>query len=616
MADKILNTRIKLKIDTLAHWEAIKDTFKPMAGEVCIVEVPSVEGSTLQPMMLKIGQYTDESKTELKTWGQLDWVSAKAADVYNWAKKPNLDVNDLPILPITVIDDKTKGKFITDISYENDTFTITRSDVDWTDIKNAPDFALAAHLGVVANLTTTAKVAVDAINEHDTEIGDLTSLNTTNKDNLVSAINEALQAVEVGGTGSVVTVAKQETPTEGSEATYVVNQGGKAVDVKIEIPKYDTSADYGILSIANAADDKTLTIDNTNAQNPTIKVTPNTFDAYGAASQALKEAKEYADAKPHVDTQTQVVAGGDYITVNPATLVAGEVNTYTVAVNEAALKTLIGEQTTAAMEFKGATSSLPEAPAKGDMYKVTASFEVAGETAKVGDSIVYNGEEWFLIPSGDDIEDTWRPIIAGGNTLETSETLELVAGTNVAITEDGGKVTISATDTTYTADNGLELLENNVFAIKTSGVTADKIANGAVTTDKLGADVKTTLDSKQEQFATLTKIEGVGIAGVNIAAVSEIKLEAQGQVTVNTSAGGFKFNNKDVAVKDDLAPYALKTEIPTDFGVTKITSNDTTSSDDSNISGLKVTPVEGTGEVNIEIDDTITFIFDCGGAIN
>ena len=89
-------------------------------------------------------------------------------------------------------------------------------------------------MGAVANLTTTAKTVVGAINEHDVEIGDLTALNTTNKSNLVTAINEALQAVEVGGTGSVVTVVK-DTTSDGSLATYTVKQGGNAVGDKIEV---------------------------------------------------------------------------------------------------------------------------------------------------------------------------------------------------------------------------------------------------------------------------------------------------------------------------------------------------------------------------------------------
>lgn len=93
-------------------------------------------------------------------------------------------------------------------------------------------------------------------------------------------------------------------------------------------------------------------------------------------------------------------------------------------INEAELKDLIASETTAAMEFKGAATALPENPAKGDMYKVTATFKVGDEDVKVGDSIVYDGEQWFIIPSGDDIEDTWRPVTG----VDNDSTLTFAAG--------------------------------------------------------------------------------------------------------------------------------------------------------------------------------------------
>lgn len=79
-------TRLQLKYDTLANWQAVKDTFTPLAGEVCIakVEVNDPANKLLDPVMIKVGDGTS-------TWGQLDWVSAKAADVYSWAKKSEED---------------------------------------------------------------------------------------------------------------------------------------------------------------------------------------------------------------------------------------------------------------------------------------------------------------------------------------------------------------------------------------------------------------------------------------------------------------------------------------------------------------------------------------------
>lgn len=80
--EKILNTRIQLKYDTLANWNA--STFKLKAGELAIVRVGEMkDGSThtneQYPVLFKVG-------TGDHTFSQLPFASALAADVYTWAK--------------------------------------------------------------------------------------------------------------------------------------------------------------------------------------------------------------------------------------------------------------------------------------------------------------------------------------------------------------------------------------------------------------------------------------------------------------------------------------------------------------------------------------------------
>jgi len=90
MADKILRTKIALLYKTYAEWDAIKDTYKPLKGEVCFCEVPASTGAVVNEpaVLLKVGNGTD-------FFGNLPWSSAKAADVYGWAKKENLEFADL-----------------------------------------------------------------------------------------------------------------------------------------------------------------------------------------------------------------------------------------------------------------------------------------------------------------------------------------------------------------------------------------------------------------------------------------------------------------------------------------------------------------------------------------
>lgn len=76
MAEKILSTRIALKIDTLENWK--KSTLPLKKGELALATVAAEAGTGLtEPVvMLKVGE------DGVKTFSQLDWnVYAKAADV-------------------------------------------------------------------------------------------------------------------------------------------------------------------------------------------------------------------------------------------------------------------------------------------------------------------------------------------------------------------------------------------------------------------------------------------------------------------------------------------------------------------------------------------------------
>ena len=76
-----LNTRLKLKYDSYEHWSAEANQFKLLEGEVAFCYIPdAVDPVRNAPtLMYKVGDGT-------KTFNQLSWGSALAADVYNWAK--------------------------------------------------------------------------------------------------------------------------------------------------------------------------------------------------------------------------------------------------------------------------------------------------------------------------------------------------------------------------------------------------------------------------------------------------------------------------------------------------------------------------------------------------
>lgn len=81
----------------------------------------------------------------------------------------------------------------------------------------------------------------------------------------------------------------------------------------------------------------------------------------------------------------------------------------------------------------------------------------------------------MLIPSGDDIEDTWRPIQLSGTQIlangNTTNALNFIPGTNVGITNSNGSLTFTATDTTYGADRGISLVSGK-FGHSNTAITA------------------------------------------------------------------------------------------------------------------------------------------------
>lgn len=79
MANKTFNTRIKNKIDTYTNWVE-KDPVL-LNGEIAVVVIPAETGAVQgEPVTLfKVGDGT-------KKFSQLDFIGAKAADVYSWAK--------------------------------------------------------------------------------------------------------------------------------------------------------------------------------------------------------------------------------------------------------------------------------------------------------------------------------------------------------------------------------------------------------------------------------------------------------------------------------------------------------------------------------------------------
>ena len=89
MADTTLQTRIKLRYGSYSEWQ--NSTLKLLAGEVAVCYLPANNEevkNTAPTVLFKVGDGS-------KIFNELQWASARAADVYNWAKQSTFPIANL-----------------------------------------------------------------------------------------------------------------------------------------------------------------------------------------------------------------------------------------------------------------------------------------------------------------------------------------------------------------------------------------------------------------------------------------------------------------------------------------------------------------------------------------
>ena len=329
----VINTRIQLKYDTLANWTTNNPLL--LAGELAIVTVGNSHTDTTpdngtHPVLFKVGP---------GNFNALPFASALAADVYSWAKESSIAYD-----VVETKTDKYTGNALTGVEWDSSlnngkgglkftkgTQFATKAELEAaleafggdldaiTDTDTRYVFELVttegdAHKGqikVTATTYTNGEAGAPAYSYFDVLTTDEVNAILANYYTKEEAdarfapidVDTGVHSVLLtGGTNNgTLKLTVDGTPTDNiavtglGDAAYTtvsaLNATAKGYADAVEA-KLPTTADYGVLTVAKG--DDTITIGGT-AQNPTIAVTANKFDAYGAAGDALDEAKEYAD---------------------------------------------------------------------------------------------------------------------------------------------------------------------------------------------------------------------------------------------------------------------------------------------------------------------------------
>ena len=243
----------------------------------------------------------------------------------------------------------------------------------------------------------------NAIEDVNAKIGDLESLNTTAKTNLVGAINEVLAAVGAGGTSAQVTMTTDST-TPGMAKSYTIKQGASTVGV-IDIPKdmVVSSAEvvtdpedqdpgtYIVLTIANATEDKVY-----------INV-GKLVDIY-TAQQGAAQVQLSIDQSRNIISAT-IVAGS----ITATELAANAVTTEKIADANVTKAKLSSEVQTSLGKADTAVQSVTEGSANGTIavngsdvnvhglgtaaYTNTDAYEAAGSVAAAKTALIGTDED-------------------------------------------------------------------------------------------------------------------------------------------------------------------------------------------------------------------------------
>lgn len=192
------------------------------------ITLPKTDLSGLIP---KITGATAGNVVTAKADGTVEDSGIKAADLATKAE-------------VKAVEDKADANKASIDAINNADTGILKTAKDYADskVKDLADGAVATNTSAIATLNgdeTTAgsvkKAVKDCSDTINAKIGDVSTLTTTEKTNLVGAVNEVKSTVDSAKTAGEVTVTTDST-TEGYLKTYTIKQGGVEIS-KIDIPK-------------------------------------------------------------------------------------------------------------------------------------------------------------------------------------------------------------------------------------------------------------------------------------------------------------------------------------------------------------------------------------------
>ena len=272
MAEQILKTRIQMKYDSYANWTSTTlgnnkgANLVLKAGEIGICYLPTdyseaqVVGSQPPQILFKVGNGSAK-------FSELPWASAKAADVYDWAKQASLPVTkegNGNVVAGIAWDEATKGiKFTTASVATSEGLEQLIGRVQAIEDGYATDAKLAAAVEAInaAIALKADKTYVDEQLALKVNVSDFNTFKTENTAAIGAAKEQAIAAAKTE-TESQVGALRDGAVKDNADAIAAIKDHASVdsfADVMTEMAKYQLSGDYATKAeaqgYANAKDD-------------------------------------------------------------------------------------------------------------------------------------------------------------------------------------------------------------------------------------------------------------------------------------------------------------------------------------------------------------------------
>lgn len=528
MANEI-KTRIQLKYDSYANWTTHDPVL--LKGEIAIAELAATNAQVQNgpnaepqhPILFKVGNGTAK-------FSALPWASALAADVHAWAKQSENDfvTNFLALKTTdgTTMQAKLDAVFATDaelataiadlrkeIPTQLGVMSVNKKDATAIEVDNTD----AANPKIGLKLNNAGNVVLTQDNDGlaaNVDIPDLTGGK--------AAGNDAKVVSGVTVNGHEITVGEKEIK-KAENSVITVTGGADAITIGADLSGYKTKQEVveknfeGIEVVSNITQDENGKLAVTSHALPNAGTDLGVIKSGGVATIAGGQITEISAAKTAetaemAETAKKVENG---LTISVAgTQKAAYDGSAVVAVDITAADLGLAS----AMHFVGALTEAPESAQPGDVYLNTANKK----------EYVYDTTHGW-VELGDE----------GSHALKT--------------------ITITGTDG-LTGGGSLE--QNRTIGIADGGVATAKIADKAVTEDKLADEVKTKLNTQYYIQAGSNDAKApVGL--VTTAPENQFQIVGANEIKVASSGA-----DNEVTIDVDLSAYAKKTDLITDTNTT------------------------------------------------